>query len=127
VGLFLHARRSGLDGVRLEPLALQTNFRSQGAIVDWVNAVFPSVLPATEDEAAGALPYAPSVPFEPADAAGAPALELLADRAGEAQRVVQILAAARGKCAILVRNRSHLHDIVKALKKAEIRYRAVEI
>jgi ATP-dependent helicase/nuclease subunit A len=127
VGLFLHARRSGLPSVKLEPLALATNFRSQAAIVDWVNRVFPSVLPAVEDEAAGAVPYAPSVPFEPADVEGEPSLELFADRTGEAKRVAQLAAAARGKTAILVRNRSHLLDIVGELKKDGIRFRAVEI
>jgi ATP-dependent exoDNAse (exonuclease V) beta subunit len=127
VGLFLQARRSGLPGVKLEPLTLSTNFRSQAAIVDWVNQVFPSVLPAVEDEAAGAVPYAPSVPFHAPDAAGAPALELFADRAGEAKRVAQLVAGARGRTAILVRNRSHLDAVVEELKKDGIRFRAVEI
>jgi ATP-dependent helicase/nuclease subunit A len=127
VGLFLHARRAGLDNVKLEPLTLATNFRSQGAIVDWVNRVFPSVLPPREDESSGAVPYAPSVPFEPADLEGAPTLELFADREGEARRVVELLSEARGKTAILVRNRSHLDTIVEALQGAGLRYRAVEI
>jgi ATP-dependent exoDNAse (exonuclease V) beta subunit len=127
VGLFLHARRHGLPGVRLHPLTLSTNFRSQAAIVSWVNRVFPSVLPAVEDEASGAVPYSPSVPFEPADLEGEPTLDLFSDREGEAKRVVELLSEARGKTAILVRNRSHLDAMVPALKAAGIRYRAVEI
>ncbi|MDA1117124.1 MAG: UvrD-helicase domain-containing protein [Proteobacteria bacterium] len=127
VGLFLHAQRAGLENVALEPLTLATNFRSQGAIVDWVNRVFPSVLPAAEDEASGAVPYSPSVPFEAADLEGAPTLEVFNDREAEAKRVVQLLSEARGKTAILVRNRSHLDAIVPALKAADIRFRAVEI
>ena len=127
VGLFLHARRHGLPAVKLEPLTLATNFRSQGAVVDWVNAVFPAVLPAAEDESSGAVPYAPSVTHKPADPAGAPTLELFADRDAEARRVVELLADAPGKAAILVRNRSHLDAIVPALKAAGIRFRAVEI
>jgi ATP-dependent helicase/nuclease subunit A len=127
VGLFLRARRSGLPGVKLEPLSLSTNFRSQGAIVAWVNRVFPRVLPALEDEASGAVPYARSVAFHEADVEGEPTLELLATRAQEATRVVELALAARGRCAILVRNRSHLEDIVPALKDAGLRYRAVEI
>jgi len=127
VGLFLHARRAGLPNVKLEPLTLATNFRSQGAIVGWVNAVFPRVLPAMEDEAAGAVPYAPSVPFKDAHPDGEPALELFAERAAEAQRVAEILRAAKGTKAILVRNRNHLDAIVPALKEAGLRFRAVEI
>ncbi len=127
VGLFLRARNHGLPSVTLDRLTLATNFRSQGAIVDWVNRVFPLVLPAAEDEDAGAVPYSPSVPFEPADLEGAPTLDLFSGREGEARRVVEILAAARGKTAILVRNRSHLDAVVPALKAAGIRFRAVEI
>jgi ATP-dependent exoDNAse (exonuclease V) beta subunit len=127
VGLFLQARRAGLPNVKLEPLTLSTNFRSQGAIVDWVNSIFPTVLPSSEDEASGAVPYSPSVPFEAADAEGEPALELFSDREGEAKRVVELVAEARGKTSILVRNRSHLDHIVEALKGAGVRYRAVEI
>jgi len=127
VGLFLHARDHGLPNVPLERLTLATNFRSQGAIVDWVNHVFPSVLPEREDETSGAVAYSPSVPFHTADAEGEPALELFAEREAEAKRVVEILAQTRGKAAILVRNRSHLDAIVPALKAAGLRYRAVEI
>ncbi len=127
VGLFLRARSQGLPTVKLHPLTLSTNFRSQGSIVSWVNGVFPTVLPPAEDEASGAVPYAPSVPFEAADLEGEPTLDLFADREGEAKRVVEILSEARGKSAILVRNRSHLDSIVPALKGAGIRFRAVEI
>ncbi len=127
VGLFLHARRAGLSGVRLEPLTLSTNFRSQAKIVEWVNQVFPHVLPAAEDESSGAVPYSPSVPFHEAAPGGEPRLETFADREGEAERVVELVKVAQGKTAILVRNRSHLDAIVPALKDAGIRFRAVEI
>lgn len=127
VGLFLHARRAGLPGVELEPLTLSTNFRSQAKNVEWVNRAFPDVLPAAEDEASGAVPYSPSVPFHDATPDGEPTLETFADRDGEAQRVVELVKAAQGKTAILVRNRSHLDAIVPALKDAGIRFRAVEI
>jgi ATP-dependent exoDNAse (exonuclease V) beta subunit len=127
VGLFLHARRTGLPGVELEPLTLSTNFRSQAKIVEWVNQAFPDVLPAVEDEASGAVPYSPSVPFHEATPGGEPTLETFADKDAEAQRVVALVKAAQGKTAILVRNRSHLDAIVPALKDAGIRFRAVEI
>jgi ATP-dependent helicase/nuclease subunit A len=127
VGLFLQAQRKGLENVKLQPLTLSTNFRSQASIVSWVNRVFPSVLPAAEDESSGAVPYSPSAPFEPADLEGEPTLDLFSDREGEARRVVELLVQARGRTAILIRNRSHLDSIVPALKAAGIRFRAVEI
>jgi ATP-dependent exoDNAse (exonuclease V) beta subunit len=127
VGLFLHARRAGLPSVRLEPLTLSTNFRSQAKIVEWVNEIFPCVLPEAEDEASGAVPYSPSVPSHDPDPEGEPTLETFSGRDGEAQRVVELAKAAKGKIAILVRNRSHLDAIVPALKDTGIRFRAVEI
>jgi ATP-dependent helicase/nuclease subunit A len=127
VGLFLHARRAGLPSVKLEPLTLSTNFRSQAKIVEWVNQVFPYVLPAAEDESSGAVPYSPSAPFHEATPDGEPTLETFADREGEARRVVELVRAAKGKTAILVRNRNHLDAIVPAFKDTGIRFRAVEI
>jgi ATP-dependent exoDNAse (exonuclease V) beta subunit len=127
VGLFLKAQEEGLANVALERLTLSTNFRSQGAIVSWVNAVFPTVLPSATDIPSGAVPYSPSVPFEAADLEGEPSLSLFSDREAEAKRVVELVSSSRGKTAILVRNRKHLESIVPALKAAGIRFRAVEI
>src|SRR5258708_1515063 len=68
VGLFLQAWHHGIGDVRLEPLKLSANFRSQAGIVDWVNDAFSRIMPPQEEIATGALPYAPSVPV-PAPAA----------------------------------------------------------
>jgi ATP-dependent helicase/nuclease subunit A len=132
VGIFLRARHLGLSNVSLEALTLSTNFRSQAGIVDWVNATFPRVLPAAEDETRGAVPYAPSVAHHAALDGDAVRWHLFDERADEARRVVEIVRGARvanpqGSIAILVRNRGHLDHIVPALKEAGIRYRAVEI
>jgi ATP-dependent helicase/nuclease subunit A len=127
VGLFLKARREGLPGIHLEPLTLSTNFRSQARIVEWVNNTFPRVLPLDEDEASGAVPFSPSVPFQEAMPHSDPVVDICADRDAEAHRVVECVMSIQGKTAILVRNRSHLDAIVPALKDAGLRFRAVEI
>lgn len=134
VALFLHARHAGLGCVRLEPLTLSTNFRSQAGIVDWVNATFARVLPGEEDEAAGAVPYAPAVPHPDKARLGGEAAHWHAfiERRDEARRAVEIVQQAQaenpaGSCAILVRNRNALTEIVPALNAAGLRYRAVEI
>ena len=134
VALFLHARHAGLGSVRLEPLTLATNFRSQAGIVDWVNATFARVLPAEEDEASGAVPYASAAPHpDNARLEGAAARwHAFTERNDEARRVLEIVRHAQsdnpaGSCAILVRNRNALADIVPALNAAGLRYRAVEI
>jgi ATP-dependent exoDNAse (exonuclease V) beta subunit len=130
VGLFLRARRQGIGTVRLESLMLSSNFRSQADIVAWVNSAFEKVMPRCEDIAAGAVPYAPCAPQNPAEAEAVQVHALFNDDAkAEAQEVARLAAAARaeGSCAILVRSRSHLEHILPSLKEAGLRFRAIEI
>ncbi|HXC37540.1 MAG TPA: UvrD-helicase domain-containing protein [Burkholderiales bacterium] len=134
VALFLHARRAGLGNIALEPLTLRTNFRSQAGIVAWVNRSFGRILPEQEDESAGAVPYSqaaahPARATLPGEAAR---WHAAADRDDEARRVVELARAAQaeppeGSCAILVRDRNALAEIVPALSAAGLRYRAVDI
>lgn len=127
VGLFLRARREGLPGVQLESLALATNFRSQAGIVDWVNDSFSRILPEAEDETSGAVPYSPSAAKHPALPGDAVTWHAPADHAAEAAQVVELVKAAGRDCALLVRNRGALAQIVPALKAAGILFRAIEI
>src|SRR5438445_5485240 len=127
VALFLHARREGLGNVRLEPLTLTTNFRSQGKLLDFFNSAFPRIFPAEPDESLGAVPYSAATPNEPALPGEAVTWHNPPDRKAEAETIIQILREAEGRSAILVRKRDALADIVPALKAAGIRYRAIAI
>jgi ATP-dependent helicase/nuclease subunit A len=129
VSLFLTSREMGLGSVTLEPLTLQTNFRSQANLVEWFNAAFSRVLPPEEDAASGAVPYARAVAAEknPPLPGKAVTWHGFYDRVSEAETVIALLKGASGTKAILVRNRTHLDHIVPALKEAGIRFRAVEI
>ena len=134
VGLFLRARAAGIGSVDLQPIGLSANFRSQGGIVDWVNATFAQVMPAHEDVATGAVPYTASVATRAALAGDAVSVHPFFndDRAAEAAQVAGIVAQARrddpqGRVAVLVRNRGHLRDIVPQLRQAGLRFRAIEI
>ena len=150
VGLYLRARHEGIGGVRLTPLALSVNFRSQRGIVDWVNNTFAQILPTEENIAVGAVPYAPAVASHPVDPGLAVYVHAFAefdpeestnasmargprlDPIAEAQRVVELVTAARthnpqGKIAILVRTRAPLARIAPLLKQAGHAFRAVEI
>ena len=134
VGLYLRARREGIGGVRLIPLTLRVNFRSQGGVVEWVNRTFTQVLPTREDVAVGAVPYSPSDAAQAHGTGAAVVLHPLAqdDGAREAHEVVRLVTEARrefpqGKVAILVRSRGHLASIVPQLKAAGLRFRAIEI
>jgi ATP-dependent exoDNAse (exonuclease V) beta subunit len=134
VGLFLRVCEHGLGPLRPQPLRLQVNFRSQPAVVEWVNQVFAQVLPAAEDVARGAVPFSPSVALTPAgDATGVEVHALVgAAAAQEPALVCDLVRAAQaedpdGSIAVLVRNRTYLRAIVPALKEAGIRFRAIEI
>ena len=127
VSLFLNARKAGIGSVKLEPLTLKTNFRSQAGLVEWFNASFPRVLPQLEEESSGAVPYSPAAAARPALPGPAASWHGFYDRISESRKVVQLVKEATGKAAILVRNRAHLDEIVPALKEAGIRFRAVEI
>lgn len=142
VGLFLQVRDHGIGELRLEFLNLTDNFRSQAGVVDWVNQRFGSLLPSREEENAdaGAVAYTRSVAFNPAlpgravcfhaawgDAATQSDAAALAITG---QLVRDALASAAGKphsVAILVRARTHLGELVRALTRAGIGCRAVEL
>jgi ATP-dependent helicase/nuclease subunit A len=127
VSLFLKARLEGIGNIRLEPLTLNVNFRSQPEIVAWVNDAFVTILPRQDDVDAGAVSYSPSVAGR-AERSGQVSVHALLDARQEAQRVVELLRSEpRGKTAILVRARAHLASIVTLLKRQRIPFQAVEI
>jgi ATP-dependent exoDNAse (exonuclease V) beta subunit len=129
VQLFGKAQREGLPNVKLESLALTTNFRSQAGLVEWVNETFTHLLPRQWDEMSGAVPYSPATPdpAKPVLPGQATLWHAPADTADEAETIVDLVRGVEGDCAILVRSRTALAEIVPALKAAGIRYRAIEI
>ncbi len=150
VGLFVEAMNRGIGGVQLQPLGLRVNFRSVPGVVDWVNDCFARLMPADEDAVGGRVPYAPSVAHDqtltgnddsgvhwhPQFVAGTEADDdadpQVTPEVAEAQRVLEIVARTRAirpmaEIALLVRTRSHLAEIVPALKQAGVAYQAVDI
>lgn len=134
VGLYLRARQRGIGEVRLEPLNLQVNFRSAAGVVEWVNDTFAQVLPAQDDVSSGAVSYSVSTAFHAAADGEAVTVHpsLVHDKQGEAAQVVELIRQAyqenpEGSVAVLVRTRSHLAEIVPALKQASLGFRAIEI
>ncbi|MBF0460220.1 MAG: UvrD-helicase domain-containing protein [Magnetococcales bacterium] len=132
VGLFLRAQQMGLGQIRLRPLTLTANFRSQADLVAWVNASFPSIMPPVDDMAAGAVHFHASVPFRTTQAGVAVTVHPFAtdDPPAEAAQVVALVRQARQanhKTAILVRARSHLQHILPALSQAGLRYQGIDL
>ncbi|MDC9726524.1 MAG: UvrD-helicase domain-containing protein [Candidatus Thioglobus sp.] len=129
VGLFLQVRVSGIANLNPEFLQLTTNFRSDKAVVETNNAYFSSIFPKTENAQEGAICYAHSSANLAATQQGCVKFYPLAHRqyAQEAQQVREIVEQNNDReVAILVRNRSHLSEIVPALKAAGIEFEALK-
>jgi ATP-dependent exoDNAse (exonuclease V) beta subunit len=137
VTLFLQAGREGIGGVPLLPLALNRNFRSSAAIVDWVNTCFAALLPREDDFERGAVRYSRAGAVHPPAAGDGVRVHALLD-AGEREmgeevaRAVQAALGAAGEgprptIAVLVRGRASLPPLVAALRDAGIAYRGVEL
>ena len=140
VSLFMEVQRQqALNGFALQPLQLQMNFRSRPELVDWNNHCFEAAFPQAE-MFVGAVPYAASASARPTAATDESAVGVYLHaipnseqaKRFEAERVLQLVNDAlrhptHQSIAILVRGRSHLLEIVRQLRAAEIPYRAVEL
>ena len=132
VSLFLEAqRRRRIGAVALEPLALARNFRSQRALVEWVNRIFPWVLSEGGAGRRGAITFKPAIAARGTDFEPAVTLDVCAGATLEAATVVSRLQAALSTdaetIAILVRKRADLAEVLPALRNAGIPYAAVDL
>lgn len=136
VGIFLNIRDQGLENIPMSAVDLCVNFRSNQAVVNWVNNVFDVAFPAQNDINRGAVSYQPSVPFD--------TKERLSSHVechgffgedgeeAEAKFVASLIQQQQDvddsqSIAILVRNRPHLVKIIRALRDNNITYQAVDI
>jgi len=129
VAVFLEVRRRGrLGDLPLESLVLHRNFRSDPALVEWVNG-FRRVFPAADDPARGVVRFVTAVAARPADPASAVRVHVVAPDE-EAARLAEIVAdpqSANGRRAILLRARTRAGVIVDALRARGVRPRLVDI
>ena len=135
VGIFLRTReQQRLGQVPVQAETLQVNFRSDRALVEWVNKAFPEVLPKTADAARGAVSFTPASPYHSHERDNRVKIHPILGRDDtlEAELVITLVntirAASEGETiAILVRSRSHLQAITARLTQAGLRFRALEI
>jgi ATP-dependent exoDNAse (exonuclease V) beta subunit len=134
VGQFLLARDAGIGAVSLEPLVLRRNFRSGEHLVDWFNAVFPSVLAGADDPTLSAVAYSAAASVPDLGGQGSVTVHPLIDSSvgAEADRGCQVLqelvrTPAEEDIAVLVRSRTQLPALLARLRRLGIPYRAVEI
>jgi ATP-dependent exoDNAse (exonuclease V) beta subunit len=137
VSNFLSARKLGVGDIKLEPAYLTENFRSHSSIIEWNNRVYGPAFPAEENIARSEVTFAPStVP------ANTPVGENVTIRGfsgepvacaqSEAQYMASKIQETQAKhpedsIAILVRNRSHLRQILPILKEHKIAWKAADI
>ena len=98
VGIFLDARAHGIGNLKLTPLELTVNFRSQEGVVNWINETFQQAFPDSDDIARGAVTYAPSIAFKPpldTDAIHTQLFTASDNRQAEAEHAVKLVKAAR--------------------------------
>jgi len=129
VGLFVDLQRHGLPNVELTPLTLNTNFRSDPKIIDWVNNAFRQVMPAVDDLTTGAISFSSSNAALTASDDAEVRVHSLArpSRMAEAERVVELVAEVRRRhpsdtVGILVRSRKHAELIVSGLQDRGISF-----
>ena len=135
VGIFINTfNQQRLGHIRLVALRLSVNFRSGIEIINWVNDCFSEILPAQDEGGTGAVSYMPSIARHDKGTASAVSLCPLFNYGGlqEAKYVRDIVESIRlesqsTSIVILVRNRTHLNEIIPLLRKAGILFRAIDI
>ncbi|MDG2395875.1 UvrD-helicase domain-containing protein [Candidatus Thioglobus sp.] len=129
VGLFLQVRELGISHLKPKFLQLTTNFRSDKVIVEANNTYFSKIFPQVENTQIGSICYSSSVSNNAASQKGGVEFYPFAckDYTQEAQQVSELVQQNINKdVAILVRNRSHLNEIVPALKSAGVTFEALK-
>ena len=137
VSLFLRIQKEGVQGLALVNVKLQTNFRSDAGLVNWVGGVFQEAFPEHDDRNLAAVKFTPSSAHHPARQTRPVSMAAAAGEAGlapldEARHVVEIIEQGLqdeqcASIAVLVRTRRHLQPIVQELKRRKIPWQAQDI
>jgi ATP-dependent helicase/nuclease subunit A len=134
VALFLKVRDHGLADHSLTALSLSSNYRSQPAIVDWVNRVFARVLPPRDDLPSGAVRYWPAIATPTEERPSMVRLHALPgftardEGAWTADLVSQIRARRpQATIAVLGRARAHLAPVATALQASGLAFQGIKL
>lgn len=134
VGQFLLAREYGIGDVTLDSLLLRRNFRSGQFLVDWFNTVFPEILAPHDDPISGAVSYSDAVSIPQFAGVGHCFVHpIFGGRSeNEADLGCRVIADTLEEnpdddMAVLVRGRTQLPNLLAALRREGVEYRAIEI
>ncbi len=131
VGLFIRVQEQGIAQLELQRLQLNLNFRSTPQIVDWINQHFGTIFPENPNISLGSIPYAPSLATQTQqNNSGVHYHPVLED--STADKTVEIIRRCRvlnpkASIAVLVRSRHQLLDIIPALHRAQLNFKALEL
>jgi ATP-dependent helicase/nuclease subunit A len=137
IAIYQQARKDGIGNRPHQFDSLRQNFRSQAKLVEWFNQIFAQIL-REQSDLTNAVDYAPAEATRPA--LDGLAVEIKgfapAERAGEARHLAECIQRelalippppdGKPSIAVLVRSRTHLPELVEALRAAGIAYRAVK-
>ena len=150
VGLFSLAKHQGVGqvidkgkrAIELRAANLESNFRSDERLVEWVNSVFPQAIGGESDLPTGSVRFEPAVSTQTGD----PELDQLGveahlfqapvgsadsdsqEAAFIATHVVKLLRKRpKDQIAILLRNRTYAAQLLKALRARRVAYQGSEL
>ena len=118
-----------LGTLPLEIVELHANFRSDPAVVNWVNDALAPCFPLMPDLDGGEVPFTHGVAQKPAQGGGV-TLFGFADESAEAAHgadLIETALARSGSVAVLARARRHLTPLIAELRQRQIPFSGVEI
>ena len=141
VSIFKNVQSSGIGDLKLTPLSLEVNFRSNQKIIGWLNTTFKNAFPSEENSAIGSICYKPSTFGNNNSGSGVHYHPLLVSSTvkadiyrTEAEYVYSLIKEIKSKnplteIAVLTQSRSHLRELLTLFKKnkEKIPIDAVEI
>ena len=134
VSLFMQAQEIGIGQIPLQPIQLNSNFRSQAPLIDWINPTFKDIFPQTPQPSIGGVPYSQAVAVrcDNPGAAGVSFTEPGASTGDEATTLTEQIQQLQKKypeesIAILVRTRHQLKSLLPSLHAAGIDCKATDI
>jgi ATP-dependent helicase/nuclease subunit A len=134
VSLFMRARETGLAGLSIRSLSLQTNFRSQKNLVDWCNSTFSQYMPSDDDLRLGAVSHSKAQSFHPGRPGPSVSMHAFPYQAAAQEadairaRIEEILhQEPTASIAVLGRTRHSLRATMDALRSAKLPFTGVDI
>ena len=133
VGIFLEVMKGGIGSLKIKPLVLRANFRSNKSIVEKNNKIFSQIFPNQDNLLLGAIHYSESKSASQVGQNDAVTFyPFSADQDfEEAEMVVSIIKNSistnpNHEVAVLVRSRSHLNAITLLLQESNINFEALK-